>query len=131
MEANRDAYRLIKGIRALYIDRLGEQAIDRRALKRRYDGVRLMILRSILRTTPQEYRENDARFLIGAIEWKAGDRDAAIRTWQGLQIRNVRVCAESMRPTSHLVVRRQLAKRRCSQSYRFPSSASPLGLVPR
>jgi hypothetical protein len=94
-EANLDAYRLIRAIRAFYLDRLGELATNRAALKARYDAMRLQILRSIVRTTPEEYRANDARFLIGAIAWRAGDRETAVRTWDELQIRQTDYYAAS------------------------------------
>jgi hypothetical protein len=46
-----------------------------------YDAVRLEILEGILRTTPAGYRANDARFLIGAIRWRAGHVQAALSSW--------------------------------------------------
>lgn len=82
-QTNRDAYRLINGIRGYYereLHRLGltsDAAIDRH-----YDKVRLSILQGILRTTPQGYRANDARFLIGAIHWRQQNVERALESWR-------------------------------------------------
>jgi hypothetical protein len=46
-----------------------------------YDAARLEILEGILHTTPAHYRANDARFLIGAIHWRAGHVQAALSSW--------------------------------------------------
>jgi hypothetical protein len=62
------------------LTRLGLTTGDR--ITRYYDGVRLSILEGILRTTPDGYRANDARFLIGAIHWGDGKRAEALQAWQ-------------------------------------------------
>ncbi|HVZ22783.1 MAG TPA: hypothetical protein VG871_17035 [Vicinamibacterales bacterium] len=46
-----------------------------------YEAARVEILDGILRTTPAGYRANDARFLIGAIRWRAGHVQAALTSW--------------------------------------------------
>lgn len=65
--------------------RLGLTTGDR--ITRHYDSVRLSILEGILRTTPDGYRANDARFLTGAIHWGQGKPTDALRAWQ--QVRDV------------------------------------------
>ncbi len=56
------------------------------ALAASYGETRLAILRSILRTAPDGYRANDARFLIGEIFWKQGKTEDALRSWGELTI---------------------------------------------
>jgi hypothetical protein len=51
-------------------------------ITRHYDDVRLAILEGVLRTTPDGYRANDARFLIGTIHWRQGKRAEALQAWQ-------------------------------------------------
>ena len=57
---------------------------DEAALTRRYDEVRVGILEHLIRTTPQSYRVNDARFLIGEIYWHQGRWREARETWDGI-----------------------------------------------
>lgn len=81
------AYEAIVAIRQHYRDeaaRLGIESDDE--LRERFAAVRLAILENILRTTPDGYRANDARFLIGAIHWKQRRRDEAMRAWRDLQV---------------------------------------------
>ena len=54
---------------------------DEAALASRYDEVRVGILQQLIRTTPQGYRANDARFLMGEIWWQQGRRTEALETW--------------------------------------------------
>ena len=54
-------------------------------IARRYESVRLMLLTTILETTPDGYRANDARFLAGAIHWTADRADEAVRLWQRMR----------------------------------------------
>jgi hypothetical protein len=51
-----------------------------------YEKTRLAILNGIVRTTPQGYRANDARFLIGAIYWRQQQTDEALRTWSEMTV---------------------------------------------
>ena len=46
-----------------------------------YDADRLEILGGIVRSTPDGYRANDARFLIGEIHWSAKRVPAAVSSW--------------------------------------------------
>lgn len=81
--SNPAAHELAVELRRHYraeLTRLGLTTGDR--ISRHYDAVRLSILQGILRTTPDGYRANDARFLIGAIQWRQGKRTEALQAWQ-------------------------------------------------
>jgi hypothetical protein len=79
----RPGHGLLIAIRVAYINRLG--GLNNRAvLRARYDAMRLQILRSIIRTTPDDYRANDARFLIGTLAHVAGGRSPGRHRWRGL-----------------------------------------------
>ncbi len=68
-----------------------KRALDKRglwdtsALADRYDHVRLDILDHLIRTSPQGYRVNDARFLIGEIYWRKGRATDAFRVWRQIR----------------------------------------------
>ena len=81
--SNPAAHELAVELRRHYraeLTRLGLTTGDR--ITRHYDSVRLAILDGIVRTTPDGYRANDARFLSGAIHWQRGRRAEALRAWQ-------------------------------------------------
>jgi hypothetical protein len=85
-DANPQAYRLLLEIRQYYEDhlvRLGLRSDE--AITVYYENVRLAILNGILRTTPDNYRANDARFLVGAIYWRQRRWDDALRCWSAMQ----------------------------------------------
>ncbi|HEX7798033.1 MAG TPA: hypothetical protein VF456_26905 [Vicinamibacterales bacterium] len=50
-----------------------------------YDAVRLAILDTIVRTSPDGYRTGDARYLMGAIYWRQGNVDAAVNQWRSIK----------------------------------------------
>jgi hypothetical protein len=50
-------------------------------LRGAYDRFRLRVLSTILETSPDGYREADARFLAGEIFFRQGDTDQAIEWW--------------------------------------------------
>jgi hypothetical protein len=86
-EANHDAYDLIVDLRrhhAKQLQRKGLTSTD--GIVAYYEKVRLDILTGILRTTPHGYRESDARFLIGAIDWREGHVGDALRAWRGMTV---------------------------------------------
>lgn len=84
---NRDAYRLLTRIRSHYIERLSERGLTtRESLLSYYDRVRLTLLEGIVRTTPGGYRANDARYLMGAIYWREGKAENALRTWRQMSV---------------------------------------------
>jgi hypothetical protein len=83
--ANGDAYNLIIDVQAYYRAQLARRGLaSHAALGAHYDRVRLLILNSILETTPHGYRASDVRYLIGAIYWKERDAVDAIRVWRDL-----------------------------------------------
>ena len=51
-----------------------------------YTKARLAILQGIVRITPCGYRANDARYISGALLWRQGDADAAVRTWREMTL---------------------------------------------
>jgi hypothetical protein len=59
--------------------------VTREQIGERYDSVRLTILDAIISGSPYAYRANDARYLAGAIHWRAGRFDAALRLWRGMR----------------------------------------------
>ena len=54
------------------------------AVRAHFDFVRTRILRTILATSPDGYGASDARFLLGLIQWDAGDSASALRLWRDL-----------------------------------------------
>jgi hypothetical protein len=82
---NPQAYRLVNRLRARYAQELSRRGLTTgAALDRHYDAVRLAILNGIVSTTPGGYGADDARFLIGAIHWKAHRPEEALRAWLAL-----------------------------------------------
>ena len=57
---------------------------SRRAIESFYARGRLALLARILLTTPQGYRANDVRFLMGAILWNQERREDALRVWRDM-----------------------------------------------
>ena len=77
------AYLLARTIQRSYavdIVRLG--LTTRPAIEAFYARGRLSILMRILQTTPDGYRADDARFLIGEILWSEGRAGDALRVWR-------------------------------------------------
>jgi hypothetical protein len=80
---NAAAFDLVVRLRRYYGSVLERKGLtDATSVSRYYDGVRLGILDAIMRTTPNGYRVNDARFLIGAIYWRQGRLREAVEWWQ-------------------------------------------------
>jgi hypothetical protein len=79
------AYRLIARIREHYSAELVRRGLtSKSAIEAHYDSVRLAILRGILASARDGYRLNDARFLIGAIHWRAERPNEALQSWREL-----------------------------------------------
>jgi len=79
------AFLLARQIQQFYtrdIVRLG--LTSRPAIEAYYARGRLSVLSRILQTTPQGYRADDARFLMGEILWNDGQADEALRTWRAM-----------------------------------------------
>ena len=86
-ESNRDAYRLALQLRTHYRAVLSRLDINSpAAVDRYYAGVRLNILRAILRSTPDSYRASDAQFLIGSSHWRLGQRADALAAWRQTRV---------------------------------------------
>ncbi len=84
---NPAAYRLIAEIKRFYRAQLEAKALtSEERLRRHFDNVRLRILTGILRSTPDGYRAGDARFLVGEILWRQGDRASAVDAWRGIDV---------------------------------------------
>jgi hypothetical protein len=84
-ETHPRAFLLAREIQRFYagdIVRLG--LTSRPAIEAFYGRGRLSILSRILLTTPQGYRADDARFLMGEILWNQGDIDEALRVWRAM-----------------------------------------------
>jgi hypothetical protein len=82
-EANRDAYRLINEIRWHFRSELSKRNLRSELdIERYYAKTRRAILNGIVRTSPNGYRANDARFLAGAIDWRLGESTRALQTWR-------------------------------------------------
>jgi len=82
-EANRDAYELVLDLRRFYAAQLARRRLaSPDQVTRYYENVRLAILEAIVRSTPDAYRADDARFLIGAIHWRRGGRTEALTWWR-------------------------------------------------
>ena len=108
-QANTRAYLLARQIQRHYARALARLRLTTRAAVEAYHAdVRLAILSGILRTTPEGYLANDARFLIGAIHWKQNRPGEALRAWGTLTapggdsyaaaISRIRVAIDTPRP---------------------------------
>jgi hypothetical protein len=79
------AYALARQIQAQYAKALTRRRLNSRAaIEEYYERGRLALLARILATTPNGYRANDVRFLIGSILWKESKRADAMRAWHDL-----------------------------------------------
>lgn len=74
--------REIQRFHARDIVRLG--LTSRQAIDAFYGRGRLSLLMRILQTTPDGYRADDARFLMGEILWNQGDTTAALSMWRAM-----------------------------------------------
>jgi len=79
------AYELATRIQRQYAKTLLRLRLNSRsAIEEYYERGRLALLTRTLATTPDGYRANDVRFLIGSILWKERKRTEAIRAWRDL-----------------------------------------------
>jgi hypothetical protein len=86
-EQNPSAYAALVRIQHAYRLSLERRGLGTRAaVERYYDAIRSSILMRVIESTPQGYRANDARYLIGAILWKADRAADAVRWWRALDI---------------------------------------------
>ena len=84
--ANAEAFSFIVQAQRHYNTVLeNKKLLSRADLGAFYDSLRLQILSGILDTTPDGYRANDARFLMGAIYWKQGKKSEAVGIWRAVR----------------------------------------------
>jgi hypothetical protein len=69
-------------LRAWFAARGGSAETD---LRLAYDRFRLRLLATILETSPNGYREADARFLAGEIFFRQGDSEQAVEWWKAMR----------------------------------------------
>jgi hypothetical protein len=80
------AYQLLVELRHTYRARLASAGLVTEAqITERYDEVRLTLLNAIIESAPDGYRVNDARYLAGAIHWRAGRAGPALRVWRAIR----------------------------------------------
>lgn len=83
---NPKAYELLVELRDAYRVRLASRGlVTETQIAERYDEVRLTLLNAVIASAPDRYRVNDARYLAGAIHWRAGRIDDALRAWRAMQ----------------------------------------------
>lgn len=86
-ETSPKAYDLAVTLRQRYAAEVERRGFTSPAkLRAHFDEVRLEILTNILRTTPDGYRSNDARYLMGSVHWKQERREEAARLWREITI---------------------------------------------
>jgi hypothetical protein len=84
---NPQAYTALVRIQQVYRLALERRGLGpRTTLRRYYDAARMSLLTRLVDSTPEGYRVNDARYLIGEICWRQGREAEAIRWWRTLEI---------------------------------------------
>jgi hypothetical protein len=84
--ASRTAYDFLVDLKQRYQRELARRRLESvESVRVFYDAVRLAILDTIVRTTPEGYRAGDARFLMGAIYWRQKNGDAALEQWRNIR----------------------------------------------
>lgn len=79
------AYQLAKQIQREYGRELLTLGLtSRAAIERFYARGRLSLLMAVLQTTPNGYRANDVRFLMGTVLWNLGRAEDAVHVWREL-----------------------------------------------
>jgi len=84
-ETHPRAFLLARDINQVYardVVRLG--LMSRAGIEEFYGRARLSLLARILQTTPNGYRADDARFLMGEILWNHGRTDDALSVWRAM-----------------------------------------------
>lgn len=84
--ASKAAYDFVVETRQRYQRELAMRRLDSvDAVRVFYDAIRLAILDTIVRTSPDGYRAGDARFLMGAIYWRQRNLEAAVEQWRNIK----------------------------------------------
>lgn len=114
-KTNPDAYKAFVTIQDFYLLQRQQRALgSHKALLQHYDQLRINILTSIIRSSPDGYRESDARYLIGEILWREGRLAEARETWRGMRVdaenTYVRNATDILALIRDLDVRREEAK---------------------
>jgi hypothetical protein len=79
-----EAYHLAVAIKERYGQWLFERGMDKRAVRRHYDQLRLRVLHTIVETTPDRYRIADAQFLAGQVLFEMSRTGDAERIWRNM-----------------------------------------------
>ena len=80
-----DAFTLAVELKQFYGRWLFERALDKPAIRERFDTLRLQLLQTIVQTTPHGYRANDARYLAGEILFGRKAFEAAAAEWRAIE----------------------------------------------
>jgi hypothetical protein len=80
------AYDLAVAAKERYGRWLMERGMDKVTVRRRYNELRLHLLRTIIETTPQNYRAADAKFLAGQVLWEMSRVGDAERIWRSIAV---------------------------------------------
>lgn len=85
-KVNASAFDTIVKTRDYYLAQRKRLGLDSyRGLERHYDQIRTQILTTIVRTAPDGYRSDDARYLLGELHWRRGRLMEARRVWGQMQ----------------------------------------------
>lgn len=80
-----DGYALAVALKDRYGRWLLERGLDKVAVRRRYDEVRLRLLNTIIETTPDNYRAADAKYLAGEVLFDMNRAGDAGRIWRSIR----------------------------------------------
>ena len=84
---NPEAFKSLVDIQDFYLEQRRKRGLDsHRSLGRHYDQIRTQILTTILQTSPDGYRVNDARYLLGELNWKRDRFAEAKRIWSEMRV---------------------------------------------
>lgn len=114
-----DAFALAVELKRWYGSWLFERALDRHAVRDRYDELRLRLLQTIVATTPGGHRANDARYLTGEILFGRQAFADAAAAWQAIEpdvddayfraYSDVRHILDAPGPLDRVAIRRAIA----------------------
>jgi hypothetical protein len=83
---NASAFETLVKTRDYYLAQRKRLGLDSyRGVERYYDQIRTQILTTIVRTAPDGYRVDDARYLLGELSWRRGRLLEARRVWGQMQ----------------------------------------------
>jgi hypothetical protein len=125
LRTNAPAFDAFVGLRDYYMAQRRRRGLESyRALARHYDQIRTMILTTIVQTAPDDYRVNDARYLLGEINWRRGRQAEAKRLWSQMRADPLGRYAEArdslLRVLGDAALRRRAAPPPDPRQRRFP-----------